>query len=237
MLKKALLFALAIPAMMAVKAQTADDIISKHIDAIGGKDKLSKMKSIYYESSVQVMGNEAHSKMYIVNGKGLRLESDPQGQKMVQVFTDKSGWAINPFMGGTDPQALPDDAYKAGRSQIYIGGALLDYASKGYKAEFLGKEDGNYKVKLTGADSIETTYYFDPTTYYEVKSISKGNMMGQDLDITRTNSNFKKTSEGYVYPATVDISYGGQFNVTSTVTKVELNKDIDPTIFDMPGKK
>ena len=41
---------------VAIKAQGVDDIIAKHIDAIGGKDKVSGLKSIYKEEAVSVMG-------------------------------------------------------------------------------------------------------------------------------------------------------------------------------------
>src|SRR5689334_13011792 len=97
MLKRCLSLIVILSSFIAVHAQTADEIINKHIDAIGGKDKLSQVKTVYSESTVQVMGNEAPSTLTVINGKGFRLESDINGQKMVQVYTDKSGWAINPF--------------------------------------------------------------------------------------------------------------------------------------------
>lgn len=82
-----------------IRAQTADDIINKYIDAIGGKDKLEQVKTVYMENTVQVMGNEGPSKTSVINGKAFRLESEVNGQKMIQVFTDKGGWQVNPFMG------------------------------------------------------------------------------------------------------------------------------------------
>src|SRR5688500_16812375 len=98
----------------AVHAQTADEIINKHIEATGGKEKLSAINSVKMENVMRVMDNDAPNKVIIVNGKGYRSESDFNGQKLVQVYTDKGGWAINPFGGGDAPQAMPEDQYKAG---------------------------------------------------------------------------------------------------------------------------
>jgi hypothetical protein len=232
--KDSLLIAVLVPAMLTLKAQTADEIITKHFDALGGKDKIAQIKSIYQESSVQVQGNEAPSTLSILNGKGYRLESDFNGQKIIQVFTDKSGWAINPMAGGTDPVVIPDEQYKPNKDQIYIGGPLLNYSSRGNKVELQGKEEGAFKIKETNRDNISTTFYIDPNTYYITKSISTGTMMGQQMEVIRTFSNYQKTDYGYVMPFTIDISYGGQFSITSNVKKVEINKDIDPKIFDMP---
>jgi outer membrane lipoprotein-sorting protein len=234
LLKHCLLLLTASAGIIAVQAQTADDIINKHIEAVGGKDKLSQVNSVYMESTISAMGNDGPSTINIVNGKGFRLESEINGQKIIQVYTDKSGWAVNPFAGGTDAQPMPNDQYKAGRDQIDVGGPLFNYASKGSKVELLGQEDSAYKIKLTSKDSVVTTFYIDPATYYIKKSVQTLNMMGQDMEVTRTSSDFRKTDFGIVNPYTVDISYGGQFSITSTLKKIEFNKTIDPKIFDMP---
>ncbi|MBI1783302.1 MAG: DUF4292 domain-containing protein, partial [Sphingobacteriales bacterium] len=42
---------------VAVNAQTVDEIIGKHIDAIGGKDKIAQLKSVSQESTTEIMGN------------------------------------------------------------------------------------------------------------------------------------------------------------------------------------
>ena len=101
-------------------SQTVDDIISKHLDAVGGKDKLDGLNSVHMEGTIDVMGTSGTTKSTILNGKGSRSESEIGGQQVVNVFTDKSGWQINQFAGITDPQAMTDEQFKAGEDQIYI---------------------------------------------------------------------------------------------------------------------
>ncbi|HEY6977534.1 MAG TPA: hypothetical protein VH396_14650 [Chitinophagaceae bacterium] len=222
----------------AVQGQTVDDIISKHIDALGGKDKLSQVTSLYVESTVNAMGNDNQSKTYIVNAKDYKIESDFNGQQFVQCYTaDHGGWVVNPMAGQTTPTAMPDNQYKPGKVQMHIPDQLFNYAEKGSKAELQGTESVDsinaYKIKLTNADSIETTYYIDPTTYYIIKSVSSGEMMGQPVEIINTYSNYQKTDFGLVVPY-LKVTDFSQFSITVTVKKVEVNKQIDPAIFDMP---
>lgn len=216
----------------AAQAQTVDEVIAKHIDAIGGKDKLNQVKSIYTESSVEVMGNAAPQKEYLLEGKGYKMELDFNGTNIVNCYNDKGGWAVNPMAGGSDAQALPNEAYQAGRSQIFVGGILTDYAAKGYKAELAGNEGDLIKIKVTG-NGNETSYFIDTKTYLLAKSVIKGEVMGQSVEITTTYSDYKKTDFGIIVPFAKNIDMG-MFQLAQKIEKVEVNKSIDEKIFAMP---
>jgi hypothetical protein len=237
--KSCLLLLTVLCSVAAVHAQTADDIIAKHIAAIGGKEKLKGINAVRMENTMQVMGQDAPSTTVIVNGKGFRNESDFNGQKMIQVVTDKGGWMVNPMAGATEPQSMPAEQLKGAQEQIYVV-PFLDYAARGNKAELLGQEKlgtvNAYKVKLTTKDSAATTYYFDPTTYYLIQAVRTGEMMGQQMDVTTSYSDFKKTDYGWVVPQAMEINMGGQFSLTAKVNKVEVNPTVDPKVFDMAAK-
>ncbi|HVZ57150.1 MAG TPA: hypothetical protein VG870_10865 [Chitinophagaceae bacterium] len=224
---------LALLVSASLHAQTAEDIVAKHLDAIGGKDKIAQIKSLYMETSSQIMGNDAPGTTTILNGKGFRTEVEFNGNKMIQCVSDKGGWSVNPMNGGT-AEAMPDEQYKSIKDQISIGGDLVNYADKGIKISLVGKSADGYQLKLTSPDSTETSYYIDPATYYISKMVKKGDMMGQEVEVTTTYSNYQKTDFGYVVPFQVDIDFGGAFSMTTTVKKVEVNKAVDPTLFDMP---
>jgi hypothetical protein len=223
-----------------LRAQTADEIIAKCVDALGGKDKIAQITSMYMENSMEVMGNESLSKITILNGKGIKTVSDVMGQTMVQCYTDKSGWMINPMGGSSDATPMTDEQYKAGRGSIFIGEGFMDYATKGNKVELLGKEKVGtveaFKLKVVTPDNITTTYFIDPATYYIIQSSMTAEMMGQQMEIVATMSDYKKTDFGYVIPYSNEISYGGQFNISMKLKKVEFNQPVDPKIFELGNK-
>lgn len=222
-------------AATAANGQSADEIIAKHLEATGGKEKLGGITSVKYTNTNLLMGTEAPATVVILNGKGYRAEADMMGSKMVQVFTDKKAWMINPMMGSSTPEPLPEEAVKAGQAQIYVI-PFLDYAAKGEKAEYLGQEkvgDANaYKIKLTDKNGTESTYYFDPSSYYLIQAVRSAEMMGQKLEVTTRYADFKKTDFGWVVPHTAEINMG-QFALTTKTQKVEVNTPVDAAVFEM----
>lgn len=219
-----------------VQAQTAEEIINHHIDAIGGKDVLMKIKSIYLEGNANVMGNDYPTKTTIVVGKAFKNVTTANGTDIVQCITDSSGWMINPMSGASDPTPLPPDAVKKGQSSLDIGGELFNFKDKGFADSLLGRETYNnvstYKIKLSKPDE-EYVYYIDPTTYYILKSETKITYAGNDATSTKSYFDYKKTDIGYVVPYAVAVNNMG-YDVTLSYNKVDINPEVDPKIFDMP---
>jgi len=222
--------------VFSLQAQTADDIVNKNIDAMGGKDKISSIKTIYTEYDMEAMGNQGSGVTYLVNGKGFRNEVDFGGQKIIECVTDKGGWGMNPFAGQASPEAMPDDVVKMRQGQLQVGGPLFNYAAKGSAVTLAGQETLNgvnaYKLTLKSKEGNEGTFWIDPTTYYVLKSVNKATINGQDAETTTVFSNYKKTDSGFVVPGNMELTTMG-FTVNITSKKVEVNKDIDMKLFDM----
>ena len=54
--KTTILATIALAAVNITFAQTIDEVQAKYIDALGGKDKLNSLKTVYQEASTEVMG-------------------------------------------------------------------------------------------------------------------------------------------------------------------------------------
>jgi hypothetical protein len=217
-------------------SQTADEIISKHVEAIGGKDRLSKITSLSIESTIEAMGAQGIIKTTTLNGKGTRMDVDIAGYRITSCYTGKDGWSINTMVGITSPEIMPPAEYNLGKDQIIIGGPFINYAEKGYKVELLGKDTivNAYKIKFISPDSILSVYYFDPKTFYLLQEMSHSVAMGQIVESTTYYSDYRQT-DGYTIPYKTELSLsGGQYVNEMTVTKAELNTPVDEVIFKKP---
>jgi len=229
-LKTLVLIASSVFAFINSHAQTVEELQQKYFDALGGKTKLASLKNIYQEANMAIMGMDMPSKMWIVFGTAMRQEIDVQGQKIITFISNDSGWSVNPLMGATMPQPLPKEAIKDYTSVLVPGGELASYKEKGYSASYDGKEnvDGKpaYKVKLE-KDSTESFFYIDEATNFITRNIIKTNVMGQEVEVTTTFSDYKKTPEGYIFPFTSVVNNPMIGEIKATVTKLEINRSVD----------
>ena len=236
-LRLVLLTSITVLGFINASAQTADEIINKWIDTMGGKDKLSSIKTIYTEDTLNIMNNPAPHKSYLLMGKGFKSETEFGGQKIIDCYLVDSGWSINPLAGVSTATNMPAAQVKLGQLQLDPTGPLFNYASKGSKAALLGKENLNgatsYKLQLTTANGIEMNFFIDSATYYILKEVTKMNADGQDIETTTVFSDYKKTSDGFIIPFSQEVTIPGiTFIIKSK--KVEINKEIDPVIFEKP---
>jgi outer membrane lipoprotein-sorting protein len=231
-------------AALNVQAQTADEIINNYLTALGGKEKLNTIKTLYMEGvTVMQNGNEINAKVYRDQDKLLRRDIDFGMGSSVTIVTDKEGWFSNPRNGGAF-QAIPADRLKTQQTDLDIRGGLVDYAAKGSTVELLGKEKVGdvdaYKIKLTPKTGNEVIYYFDPKTWYVIRETRKGGMPGGggagrpgqgqpqgDGTVNIDYSNYQKTADGYLFPMTVSFGNGGSMNYE----KIEVNKPIDEKLY------
>jgi hypothetical protein len=212
------------------QAQTADEIVAKHITAIGGADSWKKVNSMYQEGSVTVQGTDVAIAMTVLHNKGMRQNISLMGMTGYQIMTPTAGWNFMPFQGQQKPEAITADELKENADELDTQGELVDYKSKGHTVEYLGKDDVEgteaYKLRITHKSGKVKTFYIDPASNYIIRTVSKQKANGQEVEMTTDLSDYKKLPEGIVVPMSVKLPFGQM-----KVTKVEVNKPVDENLF------
>lgn len=232
-----LVAAIAFVTSVSAYAQTVDEIVDKHVAAMGGLEKLKGVTSLVTERSLSVQGMEIPTKTTILVGKALRTESSVMGNSMIQVVDGTTGWMIRPAMmqGTGEPEDMPADQLKQQLGQLDPFGALVNYKEKGNKVELVGKEKVDkadvYHLKVTTKDGQVMDEYIDATT--NLVSKVKTTMSGQEGELSFSDY---KTVDGIPFANTLDIT-SPQGALTMVTTKVTVNPKVDEAIFKKPAKK
>ncbi len=231
-MKKFLLSIIAVTAMTFVFAQeqTADQIVSKYVDAIGGTEAWNKVNSIVMTGNMKVQGTDISMVSTVLNKKGMRQDITAMGMNGYQIVTPTTGWNFMPFQGQKAPEPLTADDLKESQEQLDAQGNLIGYKEKGHTIELVGKDDVDgvdaFKLKETLKSGKVETIYIDPSTYYVIRVVAKQKANGQEQEVTTDLSNYQKTPEGLSVPMSIKLPFGEM-----TITKIEVNKDVDEKIF------
>lgn len=227
---------LLVGAAVGTKAQTLDEVVSKHITAMGGEAKLKALNSQIAEGSMFIQGMDFPLKVINLNQKAMRIEFDAMGTKNIQVITQKGGWMFLPVQQQTAPVDIKAADLADSQRDLDITGELVDYKAKGHTAELIGKEtiDGQelYKIKLTRKDASICHYFVNPANWYVTKRTTAKSVQGQEIEVVENFSDFKKSGDGYVYPAVTEQLPMG---MKITYTKVEINTPLDEKVFEKPA--
>ncbi|MBK7264835.1 MAG: hypothetical protein IPI12_00505 [Ignavibacteriales bacterium] len=126
-------------------------------------------------------------KLTIMRPQSMRLEVVFQGLTLIQALDDSIGWGINPFMGDSDPQKMPEDQLKSLKVQADLDGAMYNYKDKGYTAELLPAEQVEgvdcFVVLLKKTDGDEFKIFIDKESYMILKQVSKSTMGGNVVEM------------------------------------------------------
>ena len=211
-------------------AQTADEIINKHIEASGGRAAWEKINSMRSEGTINVQGTDVILTLTKQKGKGMRQDIAVMGMTGFQIITPTAGWSYMPFQGQSEVDSIPAAEVAKMQDGIDIGNPLFTYKERGYTAEVAGKESINgsdaNKIVLTKKDGTKQSIYVDTKTHNVVRMVTMQTVNGQEQEVVNDFTNFKKLPEGIVVPMNITLPFG-----ELQLAKVEINPAVDEKLF------
>jgi hypothetical protein len=220
-------------------SQTADEIVEKYTNAIGGKEKWDLIKSEKKSGKFNTNNMEFP---FISNSKRPNLnftEVTVQGMTIKQAFDGTMGWMLNPMTGSNKAEKMDEDMTKTMKNRGIIGGQLVNYKELECTIELIAKGDMEgtevYNIKLTSKEGDVVDYFIDASSYLLIKSTSKVKRMGQEVSSETYYSNYKPVGEVMeAYSIESKVSGMDMGSQKIVIEKIEQNIDIDDNLFNMP---
>lgn len=212
-------------------AQTADEIIAKNIEVMGGVTKITSLKTVKKSGSLSMQGMDIPMVFTVSQMKGFRVDVEVMGTSNYQIVTPEKAFMFFPVQQMTEPKEMDAETVKGMQSALDIQGALVNYKEKGSSVEFVGNEkvDGadTYKLKVTSKSGKTAFYFIDVKTNRLTKTSSKAaGPDGVEMDVEATYSNYKQNADGYWF------AYGTTTPQGPVVfDKIESNVAVDENIF------
>ena len=250
-MKRKKLFTLAATALLVAVdvsgafAQTADEVIEKHLAALGGRDTLAKITSRTMTGTIalstpagevtgtiQVFGKAPNKSRSLIK---VDLTQFGVGELVVdQRFDGTVGYVLDSMNGNRDITGSQLDNMRNSAFPT----PFLTYKDSGAKVELLPKEKVGdrdaFVLQLTPKSGAPSKQYFDAETYMLVKTLTTVNVpqLGRDVEQAGEFADYRAV-DGIKMAHTVKSTNPVQ-SFTVTVTAVEHNKELDDASFAKP---
>jgi outer membrane lipoprotein-sorting protein len=220
-----------------LSAQTVDGILDKYFEITGGKDKWKAVQSMISAGKAPTPQGEIPVVVSVKAPNKQRIDVTFQGKSLVQqAFNGVDAWseATNPALKA---EKLSPEQTKEIAEDAEVEDSFLDYASKGHKAELLGKKtiDGAecYEIMLTKKNGDVKFGYFDTEDNVLVMLKSKTKTPGGEVEIESYMSDYKEV-DGLMIPFAMEQKVGGQSIFKMVFDSIKINQAVDDKIFDFP---
>jgi outer membrane lipoprotein-sorting protein len=227
-------------------AQTAEEIVEKHLAALGGRENLSKLtsRSVLGSMTITTPGGEINGSIEI-SAKApnktrtyMKLDlSSPGASDLVvdQRFDGKTGYVLNSIEGNREITGNQLENMRNARFPT----SMLSLKEDGVKLELGGKEKMGdreaYLLITTPKSGSASKHFIDAETFFLLRLVMKVDVpqLGGPVEQTIDFSDFKEV-DGVKIPFRQKLSGPAQtFSVT--LSKVEHNIPLDEAIFVKPS--
>src|SRR5271165_5459995 len=228
--------------VLPVSAQTADEIIAKYANKIGGAEQIHAIKTLRRTGKL-TLGGGFEAVLVHENKRPdmVRQDMTLQGMTGVVAYDGQSGWKIEPWQGKKDAEPLGEEELKEILEESDFDGPLVDYQQKGHKIELIGLEpvEGTdaLKLKVTLKSGSVRYFYIDTDDYVPIKIETKRFVRGAEREYESTLGDYKQVAGVYLPHSIETSAKGSQQKVKFQFEKIEANVAIDDSRFHEPGAK
>ncbi len=233
-------FYLVLLATSVAAAQTADELVTKNLQAKGGLEKIKAIHSLRFTGKMQQGGFRAQVGQEAKLPNLVRETFTLQGMTAIQAYDGATGWQISPFEGRKDPELLGEDDMRDLVEDADFYGPLVDYQQKGNRLEYLGHDtvdgDDALRLKVTLKNGDIVYYYFDPDTFLEIRTEKQQFIRGAVRERVTDLGSYKQVA-GVYFPFSQESGPKANPNARAKITfdKIEANVPLADASFKMPA--
>jgi hypothetical protein len=227
-----------------MNAQTVDEVLEMYYDGLGGKEKFESIKSWHLIGNSQLGQNPPGEFQFIyVAPNKMKIMTVIDTFEIVQAInSDTTGWHQIPPRGIMTPTPMTEQEVSQLKGQrALVLGPFQGYKEKGAELTYKGvvkRDSSEYKklvlqTKIDSLDGPRSDIYLNNETnlieIIETQTLSGG------APVTFINklSNYKDV-DGLMVPFAYATYVGGTKYTSLELETIILNKQYEPSIFDMP---
>lgn len=210
---------------------TADQVVARHLEALGGVERLKAASTLVIRGEFQEGSSVDGFVAYRARPNKIRKEGSHDGKSFVKLFDGARGYIAE---GDQAMTAMAAEHQTKMKTYAEFDDAIVDHAARGHKVELVGTEDVKgskaYHLKFTLASGDVEHRFLDATSFLDVKRT-----------VTFKDKEGAQKTKNVYFSDWRDVS-GLKFNFASegevdgkshkvTIQAIEVDSKIDPAKF------
>ena len=237
LLASTLIWSLAAYGQEAAATLTAEEIIEKSIQALGGREAMTKMTSLVAKGTIDIvsMGGTASTEFYAkAPDKRYNLTTVEGYGEIKQGYDGKAGWSSEPQNGLVD---VTGGQLAGTRREAQFNGDLR-WKDLYKSASVAGKEKVGTRdcwlVKLSPPDGKPISRYYDAETFLLAKTVATADSPQGEAEVTVVLADYRDIGNGVKQPYTLTITLPGIGDLITKYKEFQYNVEIDDAKFAKP---
>jgi hypothetical protein len=219
-------------------AQTADEIIARHIEAHGGAAAWSKVEAVRVTGKFTAFSLENDYTAYKTKAGSYYADFYLGEKRVIESIHENEGWTIDPWQEMDYARRLNDGEMNAFMQKAEFITPFLDYHEKGHSVDYPGLDtiDGMvmHTLKLTRPNGRIETWHLNADTYLEYKCEADWVDFAMNVPAETYFDDFQEV-DGLVFPFFVERTFWQRDRIL-LVEDIGINPEIDPAMFIMPRR-
>jgi hypothetical protein len=219
-------------------ASELDEILAKHLDAVGGATAVARLNSVRSSGVVLISGQRVPFELWAAFPNKLRIETSVDERIYVQCYDGSHPpWQWFPETIYSIPEELSDEAAAEFISDSDFDGPLVNHRGKGHRLTLEGKithDAGEvYRISLVEKTGLRSIILLDAETYLILRRSGVRRGGGAAIELDTYYLDYREVA-GVLLPHRYEVYRGTTLVRTTLIQKLEGNVKIPPAVFRLP---
>lgn len=217
------------------------EIAQKHIDALGGVDKVGALKSLKATGVISIGQRTIPFTLFAQAPNRVRTEMESEGHKIIRAYDGKNPpWQLTDNTDPAIPVAMTGDAAKEFAADAEFYDPFFNSEERGFSFKYLGEgkiEDRpclRVLVSREGTDLMEV--HLDKDSYLMVRQVHKRRIGGKREVLMETRFNDFRKVAGVMQPHRVTVLAQGRKLHEMEMEEITPNPDLALLLFNQSAQ-
>lgn len=224
--------------VVGLRADSADSVARIHAEAIGGKQRMSRLTSLQASGRVLIDGRVMTFNLIAERPNRLRMETQVAGRRLIQASDGVAApWQLDPEASSPVVTSLSGEEAQEFASDSEFDDPLVDYAERGYALDYAGEEmvNGRRVIKLLVTRRLVHSYFLllDAETYFIVSKQATRARNGREVPVETRYDDFRPVA-GVILPHRYAVYADGRLLHETILETVKANVPVPADSFTPP---